>query len=122
MFTGIVQAVGRVAGVVGGEGGGMRMQVETAALGLAGGVVGESVAVNGVCLTIAAASPRPGNHMIFKYSREICLSCSFFKPTRQAGLLISATCNIGERITVDSHLCFCCRILGSIVAFGNDSL
>ena len=41
MFTGIVQAVGRVAGVVGGEGGGMRMQVETAALGLAGGVVGE---------------------------------------------------------------------------------
>ncbi|MDD9817727.1 MAG: riboflavin synthase [Gammaproteobacteria bacterium] len=58
MFTGIVQAVGRVAGVVGGEGGGMRMQVETAALGLAGGVVGESVAVNGVCLTIAAADER----------------------------------------------------------------
>jgi len=58
MFTGIVQAVGRVAGVAGGEGGGMRMQVETAALGLAGGVVGESVAVNGVCLTIAAADER----------------------------------------------------------------
>ncbi len=53
MFTGIVTAVGRIAGVTP-TAGGVRIGVDAAGLDLADGQVGESVAVNGVCLTVIA--------------------------------------------------------------------
>ncbi len=52
MFTGIVQDVGRVAGMTT-RGGGRRLSVATA-LDASGFALGESIAVNGVCLTVAA--------------------------------------------------------------------
>jgi len=50
MFTGIVTAVGSIAAVEA-TSGGVRLRVAAPALGLDDGQVGESIAVNGVCLT-----------------------------------------------------------------------
>ena len=50
MFTGIIQAVGRVARVEP-RGGDVRLHVETGALDLADVAFGDSIAVSGVCLT-----------------------------------------------------------------------
>ena len=51
MFTGMVMAVGRLrsAELLGGD---VRLVVETGELPLAGSAVGDSIAVNGVCLTV----------------------------------------------------------------------
>lgn len=51
MFTGIVQAVGRIA-TARPQGDGLRLMVNTAALPLDDVNVGDSVAVNGCCLTV----------------------------------------------------------------------
>ena len=53
MFTGIVQAVGRIAAVER-QGDGMRLAVDTGVHDLADVIVGESIAVNGCCLTVVA--------------------------------------------------------------------
>lgn len=51
MFTGIVQAVGRIAGRTV-RGGDVRLVVEAATLGLDDVAIGDSIAVSGVCLTV----------------------------------------------------------------------
>lgn len=53
MFTGIVEAKGRIAAVEA-RGGDVRLCIEAAALGLADVAVGDSIAVSGVCLTAVA--------------------------------------------------------------------
>jgi riboflavin synthase len=63
MFTGLIEALGRVARVVE-EGPGRRLTLAWPAPGgSAAGplVLGESVAVNGCCLTVVAAAPQNGN-------------------------------------------------------------
>ncbi|MGZ4382601.1 MAG: riboflavin synthase [Gaiellaceae bacterium] len=50
MFTGLIREVGRVAGVTGGDGG-VRLEIE-APLTSDGATIGDSVAINGVCLTV----------------------------------------------------------------------
>ncbi len=50
MFTGIIQAVGKVAAMVP-EGGDLRLRIATGSLDLKDVVLGDSIAVNGVCLT-----------------------------------------------------------------------
>lgn len=55
MFTGIITAVGTIAAVET-TAGGARIKVAAADLNLADGQVGESIAVNGVCLTAIAIS------------------------------------------------------------------
>jgi riboflavin synthase len=55
MFTGIVTAVGAIA-AVDATAGGVRIRVTAPELMLADGQVGESIAVNGVCLTAIAIS------------------------------------------------------------------
>lgn len=50
MFTGIVAAVGRVRAVEP-QGGDARLVIETGALPMASATAGDSIAVNGVCLT-----------------------------------------------------------------------
>ncbi|MBM3343394.1 MAG: riboflavin synthase [Betaproteobacteria bacterium] len=55
MFTGIVTAVGSIATVRPTQGG-VRLHVNAPGLGLADGQIGESIAVNGVCLTAIAFS------------------------------------------------------------------
>ena len=57
MFTGIVQAVGRVARLEP-RGGDVRLAIDTAALDLADVQLGDSIAVSGVCLTAVTLAPR----------------------------------------------------------------
>ncbi len=56
MFTGIIQALGNVA-VVSERGGDLRLQIDAPGIDAARLAVGESVAVAGVCLTVAEIVP-----------------------------------------------------------------
>jgi riboflavin synthase len=51
MFTGIIAAVGKISRVESGKGG-LRLAIDAGALGLSDVAVGDSVAVNGACLTV----------------------------------------------------------------------
>jgi riboflavin synthase len=51
MFTGIVAAVGRISRVESAKGG-VRLAIDAGKLGLRGVAVGDSIAVNGACLTV----------------------------------------------------------------------
>lgn len=53
MFTGIIEAVGTLAGVVR-RGGDAHIRVDVAGLDLGDVQIGDSIAVNGVCLTVTA--------------------------------------------------------------------
>jgi riboflavin synthase len=53
MFTGIVEAVGRVRAVIP-RGDGLRIGVDPVSLDIAGTKVGDSIAVDGCCLTVVA--------------------------------------------------------------------
>ena len=55
MFTGIIQAIGRVQSIRD-RGGDMRLSIATNALDLSDVALGDSIAVNGVCLTAVALS------------------------------------------------------------------
>lgn len=66
MFTGIIQAVGQVAKLEP-KGGDVRLRIMTGDLDLADVVKGDSVAVNGVCLT---ATDLPGDGFWADVSRE----------------------------------------------------
>lgn len=56
MFTGIILAVGRIQRIEP-QGGDVRLTVATGKLPLAGAQLGDSIAVNGVCLTAVALGP-----------------------------------------------------------------
>ena len=71
MFTGIVAACGSVREVESAPGG-VRMGVDTATLDLADVAIGDSIAVNGVCLTVAAIAVAG---LAFDVSRET-LACT----------------------------------------------
>lgn len=53
MFTGLVEATGRVAAIEA-KGGDMRLRITSGTLGFADVQLGDSIAVNGVCLTVVA--------------------------------------------------------------------
>ena len=57
MFTGIIAAVGRVAEVTPAPGG-ARLRIDAGALPLEDVALGDSIAVDGVCLTVVAVGPR----------------------------------------------------------------
>ncbi|MCE7032737.1 riboflavin synthase [Lysobacter sp. GX 14042] len=56
MFTGIIEGVGRLA-VREPRGGDVRLRLETGSLPFTGVRMGESIAVNGVCLTVVGHGP-----------------------------------------------------------------
>lgn len=66
MFTGIVQAVGRVASVVA-QGEGARLAIDTGTLGVDDVAIGDSIAVGGCCLTVVAID---GSTLAFDASAE----------------------------------------------------
>ncbi|OGT89314.1 MAG: riboflavin synthase subunit alpha [Gammaproteobacteria bacterium RIFOXYD12_FULL_61_37] len=66
MFTGIIQAVGQIAGIERRSGDG-RFHIKTGKLDLADVKLGDSIAVNGVCLT---AVELPGDGFYADVSRE----------------------------------------------------
>ncbi|TAL03574.1 MAG: riboflavin synthase, partial [Porticoccaceae bacterium] len=51
MFTGIIEALGSIAGTAR-QGGDVRLRVRAAGLDLGAARLGDSIAVNGVCLTV----------------------------------------------------------------------
>ena len=76
MFTGIVQAVGVIESVVplaeGSAKGGVRLVIEPGPLDLAGVALGDSICVQGACLTVVAMA---GRRLSFDVSRET-LECT----------------------------------------------
>ncbi len=71
MFSGIVAAVGRITQITPREAG-FRLQVDAGKLDLANVVLGDSIAHNGVCLTVVAVE---GSHFMVDVSPET-LSCT----------------------------------------------
>jgi len=66
MFTGIIQAVGEIRGLET-RGGDARLRVATGKLDMTGVALGDSIAVNGVCLTAIAIN---GHELAADVSRE----------------------------------------------------
>ena len=86
MFTGIVTAVGNVA-AVNPTAGGVRIHVAATGLGLADGQVGESIAVNGVCLTaIEITATGAGEGFVADVSRETLRCTAGFDPGARVNL------------------------------------
>lgn len=71
MFSGIIAAVGRITHLTPREAG-FRLQVEAGTLDLDDVALGDSIAHNGVCLTVVA---KEGNHFMVDVSPET-LSCT----------------------------------------------
>lgn len=57
MFTGIIAAVGRVRAAKPARGGGRKLTVDAGSLDLKDVAMGDSIAVNGACLTVVARKP-----------------------------------------------------------------
>jgi len=71
MFTGIVQAIGKIAATAP-KGDGLRLAVVPGTLDIAAVAIGDSVAVNGCCLTVTA---KEGRTIAFDVSAET-LACT----------------------------------------------
>ena len=82
MFTGIIEAVGSVREVKPAQSG-MRVSIDAGALDLAEVKVGDSIAVNGVCLTVIAVA---GKRLDFDVSRETLDCTTGFEPGSRANL------------------------------------
>jgi riboflavin synthase len=98
MFTGIIAAVGVVASVMPSSGG-LRLRVGAGALDLGDVAIGDSIAVNGVCLTVAALG---GGEFEVDVSHET-LACT-------AGFLA------GERVNLEKALRLADRLGGHLVS------
>ncbi|TBU98091.1 riboflavin synthase [Stutzerimonas kirkiae] len=100
MFTGIIEAVGTIAALVP-RGGDVRVHVETGKLDLGDVKLGDSIAVNGVCLT---AVELPGNGFWADVSRET-LARSAFVDLRS-----------GSRVNLEKALTPTTRLGGHLVS------
>ncbi len=94
MFTGIIEALGTIRALTP-KGGDVRVYVETGKLDLADVKLGDSIAVNGVCLT---AVQLPGDGFWADVSRET-LACSAFDDLK-AGSKV----NLEKALTPSSRL------------------
>ena len=94
MFTGIIEAIGTIH-ALSPKGGDVRVYVKTATLDLADVKLGDSIAVNGVCLT---AVELPGDGFWADVSRET-LACSAF-----IDLKTGSKVNLEKALTPSSRL------------------
>ena len=94
MFTGIIEAIGQIR-ALSPKGGDVRVHVATGALDLGDVKLGDSIAVNGVCLTAVAL---PGDGFWADVSRET-LTCSAF-----ADLKVGSRVNLEKALTPTSRL------------------
>jgi riboflavin synthase len=92
MFTGIVEAVGRIADARPREGG-LRLMIDASALDTGDVAIGDSVAIAGCCLTIVAVE---GSVLAFDVSQET-LRCTHGLAQGQAVNLETAL-RLGERL------------------------
>ncbi|MNF52405.1 Riboflavin synthase [compost metagenome] len=94
MFTGIIEAIGTIRALTP-KGGDVRVLVETGKLDLSDVKLGDSIAVNGVCLT---AVELPGNGFWADVSRET-LACTAFDD-----LKAGSPVNLEKALTPTSRL------------------
>lgn len=94
MFTGIIQAIGEIKQVEP-KSGDLRLYVKTGGLDLGDVQLGDSIAVNGVCLT---AVELPGDGFWADVSRET-LSLTYFE-----GLTVGTQVNLEKAMTPTSRL------------------
>ena len=99
MFSGIIADVGTITRAED-RNGGLRLAVETKALGMDDVQLGDSIAVNGVCLTVAKMN---GNEFIVDVSRET-LCCT-------VGLNVQ-----GARVNLEKALRLADRLGGHLVS------
>ena len=95
MFTGIVAAVGRITEVkpLGGGDAGVRLTVEAAGLGLEDVVLGDSIAIQGACMTVVA---KAGNTFDVEVSRESL--------SKTAGLAAPGEVNLEKALSLSTRL------------------
>lgn len=95
MFTGIVAAVGRIIEVnpLGGGDAGVRLTVEAAGLGLEDVVLGDSIAIQGACMTVVA---KAGNTFDVEVSRESL--------SKTAGLAAPGEVNLEKALSLSTRL------------------
>jgi riboflavin synthase len=98
MFTGIVAAVGRVIEVLP-TAGGVRLRIDAAGLGLEDVAIGDSIAVNGACLTAVSLA---GRAFDVELSRET-LACI-------------AALDAGTSVNLEKALRLCDRLGGHLVS------
>lgn len=98
MFTGIIEAVGSVRGVQPVQSG-LRVTIDAGALALAEVKVGDSIAVNGVCLTVTALAAQ---RLDFDVSRETLDCTTGFEP--------------GTRVNLEKSLRLADRLGGHLVS------
>jgi riboflavin synthase len=94
MFTGIIQAVGTIAGLES-RGGDVRLRLRTGKLDLTDVRLGDSIAVNGVCLT---AVELPGDGFAADVSRET------LSLTTLGDLVPGSRVNLEKALTLASRL------------------
>ncbi|MFO8024993.1 riboflavin synthase [Thiohalophilus sp.] len=94
MFTGIIQSVGKIAAIEP-KGADARVRIQTGKLSLADVSPGDSIAVNGVCLT---AVELPGDGFLADVSGET-LSCTTF-----ADIQTGSPVNLEKALTPTTHL------------------
>jgi riboflavin synthase len=96
MFTGIVAAVGKISSVKPLEGGldaGARLDIDAGGLGLEDVALGDSIAINGACMTVVA---KTGSAFSVEVSRE-SLNCT-------AGLDAIGEVNLEKALTLAERL------------------
>lgn len=106
MFTGIIQAIGSVAAMEP-KGGDMRLSIKTGKLDLSDVALGDSIAVNGVCLT---AIQLPGDGFAADVSRETLAHTS-----------LGALRN-GSKVNLEKALTLSTRLGGHLVSGHVDGL
>ncbi|MCU7873632.1 MAG: riboflavin synthase [Candidatus Thiodiazotropha sp. (ex Lucinoma borealis)] len=91
MFTGIIQAIGRVANLAS-KGGDLRLTIQSGQLDLSDVVLGDSIATNGICLTVIDL---PGDGFSADVSRETTSLTTLHKlqPGSQVNLEKALTLN-----------------------------
>lgn len=106
MFTGIIQAIGEIAQLQQ-RGGDVRLQVRTGKLDLGDVALGDSIAVNGVCLTAVAL---PGDGFVADVSRE------------SLALTSLGRLRPGSRVNLEKALTLATRLGGHLVSGHVDGL
>lgn len=94
MFTGIIESVGKVAAVAP-KGGDLRLRLHTGALDLSDVKLGDSIAVNGVCLTAVA---------LFDDGFAADVSRETIDRSALTGLGVGARVNLEKALAVGSRL------------------
>lgn len=94
MFTGIIAAIGKIE-VVQPKGGDLRLQVATGNLDLSDVSLGDSVAVNGVCLTVVDISNAT---LSFDVSRESLARTSLGNVESGSAINLEKALAVGDRL------------------------